>query len=126
MNMVCENCTYLYSFLDPKHTLRSDLNFLSEKTLASNFCVVMESPTFEVSLLKGTDGTTRVVGVTWKSADSIPDILTRRLVLEQAMSIFDPLGFLCPFTLLAKLYLRETWSMQLGWDDALPADLHSK
>jgi len=52
--------------------------------------------------------------------NGIPDILIRRLVLEQVMSIFDPLGFLCPFTLQAKIYLRETWTRRLGWDDAVP------
>jgi len=57
---------------------------------------------------------------------SIPKELTRRIVLEQVMSLFDPLGFLCPYTLLAKIYLRETWSRKLNWDDTLPDDLHSK
>ena len=56
----------------------------------------------------------------------LPVILTRRMVLEQVMSIFDPLGFLCPFTLIAKLYLRETWALNLSWDDALPCEMHSK
>ena len=56
----------------------------------------------------------------------IPEKLTRRLVLEQVMMIFDPLGLLCPFTFIAKLYLRETWAIKLDWDDPLPSDLCSK
>ena len=40
--------------------------------------------------------------------------------------IFDPLGFVCPFTLLGKIYLRETWSQKLGWDDQLPTELRAK
>lgn len=40
--------------------------------------------------------------------------------------IFDPLGFVCPYTLLGKIYLRETWSLKLGWDDPLPTHLRSK
>ena len=39
------------------------------------------------------------------------------------MKIYDPLGLICPFTLMAKVYLRETWSRKLEWDDQLPADL---
>ena len=54
---------------------------------------------------------------------SLPNILTRRIVLEQVMKIYDPLGLICPFTLMAKVYLRETWSRKLEWDDQLPADL---
>lgn len=40
--------------------------------------------------------------------------------------IFDPLGFVCPYTLLGKIYLREKWSLKLGWDDQLPSNLRSK
>ena len=46
-----------------------------------------------------------------KKADlpqGLPLVLTRRIVLSQVMMIFDPLGFVCPFTLLGKIYLRET------------------
>ena len=56
----------------------------------------------------------------------IPVILTRRIVLEQVMGIYDSLGILCPFTLLAKQYLRETWLLKLAWDDTLPAKLYEK
>ena len=42
------------------------------------------------------------------------------------MKIYDPLGLISPFTLMAKIYLRETWSRNLGWDDALPAELCNK
>ena len=57
---------------------------------------------------------------------AIPLILTRRSVLAQVMALYDPLGLVCPFTLIGKLYLRETWSRRLGWDDPLPDDLHAK
>ena len=33
---------------------------------------------------------------------ALPLVLTRRIVLGQVMMIFDPLGFVCPFTLLGK------------------------
>ena len=41
---------------------------------------------------------------------ALPEFLTKRTVLEQVMKIYDPLGLVCPFTLLAKVYLREVWS----------------
>jgi hypothetical protein len=56
----------------------------------------------------------------------VPTVLTRRIVLEQVMLIFDPLGLLSPFVFTAKLYLRETWALKLGWDDPLPSDLYGK
>ena len=57
---------------------------------------------------------------------ALPEILTKRTVLEQVMKIYDPLGLVCPFTLLAKLYLREVWSRKLDWDTPLPTDLTTK
>ena len=57
---------------------------------------------------------------------AIPDILTRRIVLEQTMKIFDPLGILSPFTFKAKSLLRETWSLDLQWDDPLPANMRKE
>ena len=58
--------------------------------------------------------------------EALPDILTKRIVLQQVMKIYDPLGLVCPFTLIGKIYLRETWSRNLGWDDQLPVDLRAK
>ena len=47
-------------------------------------------------------------------------------MLEQVMKIYDPLGLVCPLTLLGKVYLREVWLRKLDWDIALPADLVAK
>ena len=58
--------------------------------------------------------------------DHIPDTLTKRIVLGQVMRIYDPLGLVCPFTLRGKIYLRETWSLNLGWDDPQPDHLREK
>ena len=62
-----------------------------------------------------------------------PTALTRRIVLQQLMSIYDPLGLLAPFVLLGKLLMRDTWDKRLkkldddeqslGWDDNLPLTL---
>ena len=41
-------------------------------------------------------------------------VLTRKIVLGQVMMSFDPLGFVCPYTLLGKIYLQERWSQKLG------------
>ena len=53
--------------------------------------------------------------------DGLPAVMTRRLVLEQVMGVYDPLGLLSPFLLLAKILLRESWTGDLGWDDPLPS-----
>lgn len=58
--------------------------------------------------------------------ESLPQQFTRRTVLQQVMSVFDPYGFLAPFLLNAKVFLRDTWTLQLKWDDPLPLSLDKK
>ena len=57
---------------------------------------------------------------------ALPEFLTKRTVLEQVMKIYNPLGLVCPFTLLAKVYLCEVWSRKIDWDTPLPPDLKAK
>lgn len=52
--------------------------------------------------------------------------LTRRGVLSITCSIYDPLGFLAPITLCAKMIQQELCRRKCGWDDALPQDLLSR
>ena len=52
-------------------------------------------------------------------AHKAPDELTRRIVLAVVMGIYDPLGLLSPFVLNAKLLLRRTWELKLGWDEVM-------
>ena len=58
-----------------------------------------------------------------------PKVLTRRQYYSQIQSLFDPLGFLSPILLVAKILLRSTWENgceRLGWDEPLPAELVQK
>ena len=45
--------------------------------------------------------------------------LTRRGVLSVASSLYDPLGFLAPFTLSAKMILQELCKKKLGRDERI-------
>ncbi|XP_048753936.2 uncharacterized protein LOC125665332 [Ostrea edulis] len=49
--------------------------------------------------------------------------LTRRGILSMVSSMFDPLGFLAPLLLKAKVILQELCKLQFGWDDKMPDDL---
>ena len=57
---------------------------------------------------------------------SIPLILTRRVVLEQVMRPYDPIGLIGPYLLCGKILLRRTWELGLQWDDAIPDDLRAE
>lgn len=45
---------------------------------------------------------------------------TKRGMLSMISSIYDPLGFLAPLILPAKLLLQELWRMKCDWDDPIP------
>ncbi len=51
---------------------------------------------------------------------------TRRGLLATVASIYDPLGYIAPFTLLGKRILQQLCIDGLGWDDAISDDLRAK
>ncbi|GFX99310.1 integrase catalytic domain-containing protein [Trichonephila clavipes] len=51
--------------------------------------------------------------------------ITKRIVLQSAWKIYDPVGFLSPYTIRLKCLLQELWLWKLSWDDELPPDIHA-
>ena len=45
---------------------------------------------------------------------------TKRTVLSQMSSLFDPLGLLGPAVVRAKIIMQALWKCQLEWDTPLP------
>ncbi|XP_045104356.1 uncharacterized protein LOC123517398 [Portunus trituberculatus] len=65
----------------------------------------------------------------------LPSSLTKRMVLSQVASLYDPLGLLTPFTVQCKLLLRKLITLKreqdgveqtLGWDDPIPDDVYGE
>ena len=52
------------------------------------------------------------------------DRLTKRKLLSLTSKVFDPLSLYSPVTVKSRLFLRQTWISQLGWDDFLPEELN--
>lgn len=78
------------------------------------------------------DGSVKVLGISWHPAsDSLrfrvsnPDVTpaTKRLVLSHIARLFDPLGWVSPVVIRAKIMMQELWLRKSGWDDELPYDL---
>ena len=46
-------------------------------------------------------------------------IPTKRQMLSIVMSVFDPLGFICPFSVRSRIILQDVWRSSIGWDSKL-------
>ncbi|XP_049419820.1 uncharacterized protein LOC125880984 [Epinephelus fuscoguttatus] len=51
---------------------------------------------------------------------------TRRGLLSVVASLYDPLGFMAPFTLSGKCILQELCHQGIGWDDPIPEHLRPR
>ncbi|MCG8044651.1 MAG: A17 family peptidase, partial [Candidatus Thiodiazotropha endolucinida] len=45
--------------------------------------------------------------------------ITKRIILKQIASIFDPMGLICPLILPVKVLIQSLWSKNLDWDECL-------
>ena len=48
---------------------------------------------------------------------------TKREVLRTSSKIYDPIGFLNPVLVNAKVLMQEIWKRELQWDKLLPPDI---
>ncbi|XP_075163039.1 uncharacterized protein LOC142235663 [Haematobia irritans] len=72
---------------------------------------------------------TKTLGIRWNASyDSFfftseriasKDSFTKREVLASIAKIFDPLGWICPVVIVAKVLMQSLWLDNIGWDDPL-------
>ncbi|XP_057380775.1 uncharacterized protein LOC130703305 [Daphnia carinata] len=75
--------------------------------------------------------TERTLGLLWdcegdcfcfKSAVRIK-ASTKRQLLQDISTVYDPLGFLTPIVITAKIFMQDIWRVGVDWDDPLPSVL---
>ncbi|XP_071055024.1 uncharacterized protein [Onthophagus taurus] len=82
--------------------------------------------------IESTD-TPRALGLLWNNKtdefvfrlniDYADSKITKRSVLSFIAKLFDPLGWLSPFIITAKILMQHLWTRNLDWDDLLTDDL---
>ena len=85
----------------------------------------------QVDLEKNQFPVTKTLGVSWSAQNDqflfyysppAEDFeYTKRNVLKKTAALFDPLGFLAPFVVKAKIFVQQAWLEALQWDDPLPS-----
>ncbi|CDW57723.1 Peptidase A17 and DUF1759 and DUF1758 domain cont aining protein [Trichuris trichiura] len=79
----------------------------------------------------------KVLGVPWNLGQDALSFITphgvisksretKRELLSAVAKIFDPMGFLAPFTIRAKIILQSLWQSGTGWDESIPDVLNAK
>ena len=55
------------------------------------------------------------------------ETITQRVILSQVSSVFDPIGLIAPYTVSARLLLKEVWRLKgQQWDDELHEDISQR
>ena len=52
-------------------------------------------------------------------------VCTKRIVLSLTVRVFDPLGLVLPFTVIAKFLFQDIWRLGIEWDEELPPEFQA-
>lgn len=105
----------------------------SEEVLCNIPC---EDQATEVEIDGGQLYGTKTLGVLWLAQQDVftfrfkppksDFVYTKRTVLQKVAALFDPLGFLAPYIIRAKILLQKLWASGADWDDPLGAELRAE
>ena len=78
------------------------------------------------------ESTLKILGIKWDPlsdhfsysfSDNFNIEFTKRAILSIIARIFDPLGWISPIIISAKLLLQEMWRLNLSWEEPIPNNL---
>ena len=75
---------------------------------------------------KSEEGDTKPILIHEKFSENIPLELTKWMFRKQTINLYELICILCLLILHAKVLLRETWSLNLGWDETLAPGIRAK
>nr|XP_034824837.1 uncharacterized protein LOC117982583 [Maniola hyperantus] len=110
----------------------------NEQGILNSFPVELRSRA-HTQLMIGKESEERTLGLVWDAQQDELGFNTRmprvpkevketvrapskRETLSAVMSIYDPLGFLSPYTIVAKIMLQSLWRLDIGWDEPIPKE----
>ena len=83
----------------------------------------------ELPITVGEEPVVKTLGISWNSTEDTFTIsaanisaelpVTKRNMLRKVATVFDPLGFVGPFVIKAKILLQELWTRGYDWDDVI-------
>ncbi|XP_060524303.1 uncharacterized protein LOC132700786 [Cylas formicarius] len=135
---ICVSCKSLEDAVDIKQQLIALLDegcFFLRKWSSNcvDFLATIPSDILQKPLALDTksDPYLKVLGLRWSPEKDIfsydiqflNSTCTKRSILSEISRIFDPIGLLCPITLLVKQLMQSLWARGIDWDSEVPADI---
>lgn len=145
---VIRNCFYVDDVMYGAHDLEgikqiynelravmssAGLNLRKWSANSNDFLQIIPDIDREMTL---TNNTVKALGLRW---DPVSDKLrykvefihtdqrlTKRKLLSEMSSLFDPLGFICPIIIAAKEIFQSLWMENVDWDDEIPSQYREK
>ncbi|XP_025405027.1 uncharacterized protein LOC112679449 [Sipha flava] len=106
----------------------------NSKLIMSKMSIPESDPTYLLSINE--EDTVSTLGLTWQPSNdcfkfvfkdlSRPLHMTKRTLLSNINSVYDPVGFLTPALIRGKIFMQHLWSSKLNWDTPLSPDLQTK
>ena len=136
----CQDVTQAIKVLNDARHICNEGNLRLHKIISNNESVLKSIPrsecadhkaTQDLSFEEKTDSVDRVLGIQWATETDqfqfkllLPQKTpTRRGILSTVASIFDPIGWISPFTLTGKIILQDICKHSYQWDDPLQDEL---
>ncbi|MCY3927479.1 MAG: A17 family peptidase [Acidobacteria bacterium] len=130
----CNSESDVVHYYKKSRSIMSQANF-NLRTWASNSTLLQNLAKRDGSA--ETSDIVKILGLQWNtSSDTLSLVprnitnstpfITKRDILQDSSRIFDPLGFVTPVTIQAKIFLQELWGKCLQWDEPLHDDLKNK
>ena len=76
------------------------------------------------------DSVMKILGLSWNRSNdefqytvqlpSLETPVTKRKVISDIARLFDPLGWIAPVIIIAKVFIQKIWMSGIGWDEELP------
>ena len=110
-----------------KFNLRSWASNCAElKIVASQEGTADDNTTVNILGLRWNPNTDEISLASKPSILPYEDLITKREVLQDISKIFDPLGFVSPVVIRAKILMQTLWKTKIAWDEPLNEELHTE
>lgn len=71
----------------------------------------------------------KILGISWNPSSDVfefhalnppPVPTSKRAILATIAKLYDPLGWVTPISITAKIFMQQLWRHNINWDDAVP------